>query len=67
MTTELIRNIRDCALRRAHLHGAEWVTYEKQAAALLARAAAARLRYAREMVTVDTLTGHIPSSFDPRA
>lgn len=66
MTPELALNLRNCAVRRAHLAGAEWVTCEKQAAALLARAAAARLRYFRELTAVDVLGGHIPSPFDPR-
>lgn len=57
-------NQRRCAAARAHLAGAEAVILEKQAKALLSQAAEARLRYAREMTTVDLLGGHGPSPFD---
>lgn len=64
MTIEQMLNIRQNAARRAHLAGAEAVILEKEAAALLQRAAAARQRYYRELVTVDLLGGHGSSPFE---
>ena len=64
MSDDLKLTLRRCAAQRAHLAGAEAVIAEKEAADLLKRAAAARLRYAREMVTVDLLGGHGPSPFE---
>lgn len=64
MNDEMRLNLRRCAAQRAHLAGAEAVIAEKEAAALLKRAAAARVRYARELVTIDLLGGHGPSPFE---
>lgn len=52
-----------CARDRAHLAGAEALLLEKQAAALQARAAAARRRYFRELEAIDMLSGNTPSPF----
>lgn len=65
MTPELALNLRNCAARRAHLAGADWVNASKDG--FTEEAATARLRYFRELTTVDILGGHIPSPFDTRA
>ena len=64
MRDDLTIHLRRCATQRAHLAGAEAVTLEKEAAALLQRAAVARQRYYRELITVDLLGGHGPSPFE---
>lgn len=64
MSPDLTFALRQSACQRAHLAGAEAVIAEKEAAALLKRAAAARQRYYRELITVDLLGGHGPSPFE---
>lgn len=64
MTPKELIDLRRCATQRAHLAGAEAVIAEKEAAALLQRAAAARQRYYRELITADLLGGHGPSPFE---
>lgn len=54
-----------CARQRAHLYGAEAVVLEKNAAALLDKAQAARRRYFRELAAIDLLMGHPDSPFEP--
>lgn len=60
MTTNEIR----CVVQRAHLYGAEAVTLEKDAAAILQQAHAARRRYFRELAAIDLLMGRHDSPFD---
>lgn len=58
MDTQLNLQLRQSAAARAHLHGAEAVILEKEAAALLEQARQARRRYFRELETCDLLGGH---------
>lgn len=64
MSDDLKLTLRRCAAQRAHQAGAEALIAEKEAAALLDRAAAARQRYYRELITADLLGGHGPSPFE---
>lgn len=63
MNPDLNLQLRRTAAARAHLAGAEARALEHQAAALQARAVAARRRYFRELEAVDLLAGHSPSPF----
>ena len=64
MSDDLKLTLRHCAAQRAHQAGAEAVLAEKEAANLLQRAAAARQRYYRELITANILGGHGTTSFE---
>lgn len=64
MTPELAAILRRGARQRAHRFGADALIMEKDAAALLKKAADAKRRYFREMAAVDLLDGVCPSPFE---